>query len=238
MPTYVIFHSLTPAPPPPPERVRARGQPAALLGDCTPCAPPHTRPLAPHPPLPPLAPPPPCSLEAPQAGGDAGGDSDSSGDAGDSKASRIEKKTRKALLKLGMKKVAGVERVLLRKPKNQVFALNKPDVYKSPNSDTYAFFGEFKSGSGLEAGGAQAAADFRPAPPRAAAAAAAAAPAAAPAAAGGGGGDEDADESGLEAKDIQLVADQAGVSRARAVAALKKNGGDIVNAIMSLSSTL
>ncbi len=60
--------------------------------------------------------------------------------------------------------------------------------------------------------------------------------AAAAAAGGAGGDDEDADETGLEAKDIQLVADQAGVSRAKAVAALKKNGGDIVNAIMSLSS--
>ena len=56
---------------------------------------------------------------------------------------------------------------------------------------------------------------------------------------GGGGDEDDADdegESGLEAKDIQLVAHHAGVSRSRAVVALKKNGGDIVNAIMSLST--
>ena len=119
-----------------------------------------------HPAPPPL----PSALEGAQAGGDAGGDSDSSGDdAGESKASRIEKKTRKALLKLGMKKVVGVEKVLLRKPKNQVFVLNKPDVYKSPNSDTYAFFGEFKNGGGPEdyaagGGGGVRAAPF-PSPP-------------------------------------------------------------------------
>ncbi len=172
--------------------------------------------------------------------GAAGGDSDSSDGGGDSKASRIEKKTRKALLKLGMKKVSGIERALMRKPKNQVFVLSKPDVYKSPNSDTYAFFGEFKSGmggpeefaSGL--GGMQAPGDYRPpaaAPPRSAPPAAAAAAAAGGAAAGG-----DADDSGLEEKDIQLVVEQANVSRAAAVAALKKSGGDIVNAIMSLST--
>jgi NACalpha-BTF3-like transcription factor len=42
----------------------------------------------------------------------------------------------------------------------------------------------------------------------------------------------DVDESGLEAKDIELVATQAGVSRAKAVKSLRENEGDIVNAIM------
>ena len=44
--------------------------------------------------------------------------------------------------------------------------------------------------------------------------------------------DGDVDESGLEAKDIELVATQAGVSRAKAVKSLRENDGDIVNAIM------
>jgi nascent polypeptide-associated complex subunit alpha len=43
---------------------------------------------------------------------------------------------------------------------------------------------------------------------------------------------EDVDESGVEAKDIELVMTQANVSRARAVKALKASGGDIVSAIM------
>ena len=50
-------------------------------------------------------------------GGAAGGDSDSSGDAGDSKASRMEKKTRKALLKLGLKPVTQVSKVTVKKSK-------------------------------------------------------------------------------------------------------------------------
>lgn len=40
------------------------------------------------------------------------------------------------------------------------------------------------------------------------------------------------DESGIEAKDIELVMSQASVSRAKAVRALKNNQNDIVNAIM------
>ncbi len=40
------------------------------------------------------------------------------------------------------------------------------------------------------------------------------------------------DDSGVEAKDIELVMTQAGVSRGRAVKALKSADGDIVSAIM------
>lgn len=46
---------------------------------------------------------------------------------------------------------------------------------------------------------------------------------------------EEVDDSGLEAKDIELVVAQAGVSRKKAVKALHDNQQDIVNAIMSLS---
>ena len=58
--------------------------------------------------------------------------------------------------------------------------------------------------------------------------------AAAPAAAA----DDDAgdlDESGLAPQDIALVMSQASCSRSKAVAALKANDGDIVNAIMELT---
>ena len=43
------------------------------------------------------------------------------------------------------------------------------------------------------------------------------------------------DETGVEPKDIELVMTQAGVSRAKAVNALKRNDGDIVSAIMDLT---
>ena len=47
--------------------------------------------------------------------------------------------------------------------------------------------------------------------------------------------DEEVDDSGLEAKDIELVMAQASVSRKKAVKALKDNENDIVNSIMALS---
>lgn len=46
---------------------------------------------------------------------------------------------------------------------------------------------------------------------------------------------EEVDETGLEAKDIELVMQQASVSRKKAVKALKENDNDIVNSIMALS---
>jgi nascent polypeptide-associated complex subunit alpha len=44
--------------------------------------------------------------------------------------------------------------------------------------------------------------------------------------------DETADETGLEGKDIEMVMQQASVSRAKAVKALRENDNDVVNAIM------
>ncbi|CAD6343073.1 unnamed protein product [Miscanthus lutarioriparius] len=67
------------------------------------------------------------------------------GDAsGKSKQSRSEKKSRKAMLKLGMKPITGVSRITVKKSKNMLFVISKPDVFKSPNSDTYVIFGEAK----------------------------------------------------------------------------------------------
>merc|ERR1712021_261808 len=65
-------------------------------------------------------------------------------DASKSKQSRGEKKARKIMSKLGLKKVDGVSRVTIRKSKNILFVINKPDVYKNPASDTYIVFGEAK----------------------------------------------------------------------------------------------
>jgi nascent polypeptide-associated complex subunit alpha len=137
--------------------------------------------------------------------------------------------------KLGMKAVPGVARVTVKKAKNILFTIVKPDVFKSPGADTYVVFGEAK----IEDLGAQqqasAADQFRKMPDQAAMLATLKARAEAEAAAGGDGGEDGGDEEGLEAKDIELVMTQANTSRAKAVTALKENQGDIVNAIMSLS---
>lgn len=144
----------------------------------------------------------------------------------DTRQNRNEKKSRKAMQKLGMRPVPGILRVTVKKSKNVLFVIHKPDVFKNPNSDTYVVFGEAKSEDSSAASQAAAAKQFQAPAAPAAAAATAAAPEE-PAA--------DVDETGLEPKDIELVMSQAGCSRAAAVQALKENDGDLVNSIMGLT---
>ncbi|KAF2465840.1 NAC-domain-containing protein [Lindgomyces ingoldianus] len=158
--------------------------------------------------------------------------------------SRNEKKARKAIAKLGLKHVEGITRVTLRRPKNILFVINQPDVYRSPSSNTWIIFGEAKIedlNSQAQASAAQQLANAN-----------------AEAAHDHSGHDhdhdhdhkavedkkeeeeedddgEEVDDSGLEAKDIELVMQQASVSRKKAVKALKENDNDIVNSIMALS---
>jgi nascent polypeptide-associated complex subunit alpha len=179
--------------------------------------------------------------------------SDESGDEGQIPAgastavvhSRNEKKARKALEKLHLTRVPGITRVTLRRPKNMLFVINNPEVYKSPNSNTYIVFGEAK----IE--------DLNASAQQAAAAQLAQANAEADHAGHNHGDhskstekaddkkdddddddDDDAEEvdaDGIEDKDIELVMTQANVSRPKAIKALKENDNDIVNSIMALS---
>ncbi|ELU00438.1 hypothetical protein CAPTEDRAFT_177200 [Capitella teleta] len=150
------------------------------------------------------------------------------------KQTRSEKKARKAMSKLGLKQVAGVTRVTIRKSKNILFVINRPDVYKSPASDTYIVFGEAKIEDLSQQAQMAAAEKFKSTEPTAAGAT------------GTTGAisqpiqeeeedEEEVDETGIEAKDIELVMSQAYVSRGKAVKALKNNSNDIVNAIMELT---
>ncbi|CAA7265383.1 unnamed protein product [Cyclocybe aegerita] len=154
--------------------------------------------------------------------------------------SRSERKARKALLSLGLKKVPGITRVTLRRPKNLLFVLASPDVYKSPNSDCYIVFGEAKiedmnsqaqlsAAQQMSSGGAGAAPTLETS--------------------GAADGDDDddlpdleapeedgvVDETGVDPKDIDLVMQQVNCSRAKAVRVLKESGGDLINAIMAAS---
>lgn len=151
------------------------------------------------------------------------------GGEGKSKQSRSEKKCRKAMLKLGMKPISGVSRVTIKKSKNILFVISKPDVFKSPTSDTYIAFGEAKIEDLSSQLQTQAAEQFK-APdlshvtmkPESSSAAQE--------------DEEEVDDTGVEPKDIELVMTQAGVSRAKAVTALKVADGDIVSAIMDLTT--
>merc|ERR1719473_1760836 len=132
------------------------------------------------------------------------------GDAsGKGKQSRSEKKSRKAMAKLGMKPVPGIIRVTVKKSKNILFVIKEPDVFKTSSDNpkspaTYIVFGkaeiedlsaqatsaaveQFKApGAGLEVGGDDA-----------------------PKIEDVGGDDEgDEDAGGLDENDIELVVKQ------------------------------
>ncbi|KAJ3031103.1 UNVERIFIED_CONTAM: vacuolar protein sorting-associated protein 1 [Siphonaria sp. JEL0065] len=146
----------------------------------------------------------------------------------DSLQSKGERKARKALSKLGLKRVEGVTRVTLKRARNQLFVVAKPEVFKS-GSDTYIVFGEIKV-EDMAQTMAQAQREFQQQN-------------LASDILDGAGEDDDipelteetVDETGVEEKDIELVMSQANVSRTKAVKALKSNDNDIVNAIMELT---
>ncbi|GAA6001519.1 hypothetical protein JCM10207_006705 [Rhodosporidiobolus poonsookiae] len=150
---------------------------------------------------------------------------------------RGETKARKALSKLGLKKIEGVTRVVIRRPKNALFVISNPEVFKSPASECYVVFGEAKpeDSQGFPQF-AQLAAQEQLAQQQAAALEAASQ------AAKTEGGDAKAveedgevDETGVEESDINVVMQQANCSRAQAVKALKASNGDIVQSILDAS---
>ncbi len=82
--------------------------------------------------------------DAPDSSSDS--DNDDAGEAGEANIpagasvavhSRNEKKARKAIAKLGLKHVEGITRVTLRRPKNILFVISNPDVYKSPGGNIW-----------------------------------------------------------------------------------------------------
>ena len=161
---------------------------------------------------------------------EGGAEDDSAG----GKQNRSEKKARKAIQKLGMKPVEGIHRVTVKKSKNILFVIKKPEVFKSAASNTYVIFGEAKIEDLSAQQQAAAAQQFQQTPEFT------------QATTQDGSTmkiimttmmqeDGEVDETGVEAKDIDLVMAQASVSRAKAVKALKNNDNDIVNAIMELT---
>merc|ERR1712167_195690 len=154
---------------------------------------------------------------------------------GRSKQSRSEKKSRKAMQKLGMKPVPGIVRVTVKKSKNILFVIKDPDVFKTNDSNpkgpqTFIVFGKAEIEDLSQQATNAAVEQFKPP-------------------VGGDvskvteqieevDGDDDGDEDAgdLDENDIELVVKQAGVSRSKAIKALKLNDKDVVNAIMALSS--
>lgn len=111
--------------------------------------------------------------------------------------------------------------------------INAPDVYKSPNSDTYIIFGEAKIediNSQAQASAAQQLVSQAQQQKEIPAVGAQSKKEEVEEEDDG----EEVDEDGIEAKDIELVMTQASVSRKKAVTALRNNDNDLVNAIMEV----
>eukprot|EP00211_Chloroparvula_japonica_P016168 CAMPEP_0119120882 /NCGR_PEP_ID=MMETSP1310-20130426/1742_1 /TAXON_ID=464262 /ORGANISM="Genus nov. species nov., Strain RCC2339" /LENGTH=220 /DNA_ID=CAMNT_0007110393 /DNA_START=119 /DNA_END=781 /DNA_ORIENTATION=+ len=166
------------------------------------------------------------------------------------KQSRGEKKARKAILRLGLKPVPDITRVTIKQVKGVMFVISRPDVFKSPSSDTYVVFGEAKIEDMNSKLAENAAEQFKASGmgqndfgdddlPELVDAGAEEGQAAGGAEASDAKGDDDeaVDETGVDPKDIELVIGQTNVSRATAVKALKKSNGDLLSAILEVTGT-
>merc|ERR1712203_789108 len=65
-------------------------------------------------------------------------------DSSNHRATKGERKFRKAMTKMGMKPVEGITRVTLKTNKNFILYIDKPDVMKTSNDSSYLVFGEAK----------------------------------------------------------------------------------------------
>mmetsp|Transcript_18972 Transcript_18972/g.22171 ORF Transcript_18972/g.22171 Transcript_18972/m.22171 type:complete len:109 (+) Transcript_18972:580-906(+) len=106
---------------------------------------------------------------------------------------------------------------------------------KAPHAETYVVFGEARIEDMSAASQAAAASQFTSTPEVSKVESADSSESKAAATAEPEEDEGEVDETGVEAKDIELVMSQVNCSRAKAVKALKAANNDIVEAIMQLS---
>ncbi|KAL7512168.1 hypothetical protein ACHAXN_009131 [Cyclotella atomus] len=140
---------------------------------------------------------------------------------------RNEKKVRKLMSRLDMRPVPGIARAVMKTASCNFF-IEQPDVFVSgKNNEVYVIFGEARQQQSPLANLSrqQAVETIRQssAPVEESMETSQVM-------------EEEVNEEGLEAKDIELVMAQASVEKSVAVKALRENDGDLVNAIMSLTT--
>ena len=148
------------------------------------------------------------------------------------KPNRGEKKCRKAMQKLGLKAVPGINRVTMKRSKNILFTIEHPEVMKSPNAEIYVVFGAAKyedlnqMAANLEAKNfaAEEPSKKEEAPIETV-----------KEEVEEEDEDKEVDDSGLREEDIENVMSHCGVSRAKAVKALRGSNGDPIDAILKFS---
>lgn len=151
----------------------------------------------------------------------------------DLKSNRGEKKFKKAMTKMGLKPVTGINRVTIKKGKAFVISIDDPDVWKTPgNENSYIIFGK-PNMDGLQTGQNEINQFKNPVTPEGAEEAKVETPAASeektevPA--------EALNEAGLTPDNIKMVMEYTKCTRAEAVLALRATNDDSVNAIMNLT---
>merc|ERR1711862_530085 len=129
--------------------------------------------------------------------------------------------------KVGLIGCSSINRVTIKKSKDILFVFQVPDVYKIPDSDTYIIYGEARIEDVNTPNHADAVRKLNqlnqkkekinsePEIEKEI--------------------EEEMDISGLDPNDIQMVIDQSGCSKVKAIEALKEADGDIVNAIMDMT---
>ena len=145
------------------------------------------------------------------------------GDAGS--LNRGEKKCRKALIKIGMKALTGIQRITLKKRDGMIFVIDDPEVLSLDNS--YAIFGELKFEDSNRQMQMEQARKFAEQT-----AAKNAGQAAAPKEVKE---DEPVDETGISSDNINIVMEHANCSRSVAVKALRETNDDTVQAVMKIN---
>ena len=143
------------------------------------------------------------------------------------KNTRAEKKMKDALMKHGLKPLENVSTVMMRKGAQIMWTFSQPDVYCLEN--VYVVFGEpsMQNNPGQQAfqhliENADVSQEKTEEP-------------AAKVVDDTAAGDEEADAGEFKEEDISTIMQQANVSRARAIQALKDASGDLITAVMNLA---
>jgi nascent polypeptide-associated complex subunit alpha len=145
------------------------------------------------------------------------------------KGGKSEKKVRKALGKLGMVKMEGVNRVTVRQKDNYILVVKDPEVFSSSQTEnTFIIFGEitFEDPDKVKASEAIKSMTEEPLKPTSA-------ETSKPVEVVEEEGE--VSEEGVDPANIEAVMNECNCTRQKAVRALKKNNGDVVNAILALS---
>ncbi|KAL0226156.1 hypothetical protein P9112_013480 [Eukaryota sp. TZLM1-RC] len=142
---------------------------------------------------------------------------------------RNEKKCRKALSKLNLQPVSEMSRVVMKHGKDYLLVFENCEVFKYPESDTYVIFGapqvqDLNAQRRLQNAEQYKTAESAPEEDKEKTPVEETGP------------EKEVDVGDLDPADVQTVMDQTQKSKAQCVTALKEHNGDLVDAIMALSS--